>query len=76
MRTSLALAALVGLSNAAALLPRQSEPTKYKIELAPDDVRTVTEKEKWALRAVSLRYGVQCFNSNSYLTIVGTQTLY
>ncbi|KAM0548073.1 hypothetical protein ACHAPJ_010131 [Fusarium lateritium] len=51
MRTSLALAALVGLSNAAALLPRQSEPTKYKIELAPDDVRTVTEKEKWALRA-------------------------
>ncbi|KAJ4262890.1 Leucine aminopeptidase 1 [Fusarium torreyae] len=51
MRTSLALAALLGLSNAAAVLPRQSEPTKYKIELAPDDVRTVTEKEKWALRA-------------------------
>lgn len=53
MRATLALTALLGLSNAAAIEPRQSRETKlYKIELGPDDVRTVTETEKWALRAV------------------------
>lgn len=52
MRATLALATLIGLSNAAAIDPRKAEPL-YKIELAPGDVRTVTEKEKWALRAVS-----------------------
>ncbi|ENH66791.1 Leucine aminopeptidase 1 [Fusarium oxysporum f. sp. cubense race 1] len=50
MRATLALATLIGLSNAAAIDPRKAEPL-YKIELAPGDVRTVTEKEKWALRA-------------------------
>ncbi|ESU07173.1 hypothetical protein FGSG_01818 [Fusarium graminearum PH-1] len=46
MRATLALTALLGLSNAAAIEPRQSRETKlYKIELGPDDVRTVTETE-------------------------------
>jgi bacterial leucyl aminopeptidase len=40
MRPTLALATLIGLSNAATIDPL------YKIELAPGDVRTVTEKEK------------------------------
>lgn len=52
MHLSLALAALVGLSSAVAV-PRPA-PQLYKIQLAPDDIRTVTEEEKWALRAVSL----------------------
>ncbi|KAL4727068.1 Leucine aminopeptidase 1 [Fusarium chlamydosporum] len=52
MRATLALTALLGMSNAAAIEPRQSRETKlYKIELGPDDVRTVTQEEKWALRA-------------------------
>ncbi|KAF4448398.1 hypothetical protein F53441_8206 [Fusarium austroafricanum] len=50
MRATLALAALVGLSNAAAIDPRKAEPL-FKIELGPGDVRTVTEKEKLELRA-------------------------
>ncbi|KAI8650421.1 Peptide hydrolase [Fusarium keratoplasticum] len=49
MHLSLALAALVGLSSAVAV-PRPA-PQLYKIQLAPDDIRTVTEEEKWALRA-------------------------
>ncbi|KAG4267327.1 hypothetical protein FPRO04_04939 [Fusarium proliferatum] len=51
MRATLALATLIGLSNAAAIDPRKGAEPLYKIELAPGDVRMVTEKEKWALRA-------------------------
>ncbi|KAF5657142.1 leucyl aminopeptidase [Fusarium heterosporum] len=51
MRSTFALAALLGLSNAAAIAPRKVEPALYKIELGPDDVRTVTLEEKWALKA-------------------------
>ncbi|KAM0226836.1 hypothetical protein ACHAP5_012303 [Fusarium lateritium] len=51
MRSAIALAALLGLSNAAAIQPRKVEPELFKIELGPGDVRTVTEEEKWALRA-------------------------
>ena len=53
MRATLALTALLGLVNAAAIDPPQSRERKlYKIELGPDDVRTVTEEEKLALTAV------------------------
>ena len=53
MRATLALTALLGLVNAAAIDPPQSRGRKlYKIELGPDDVRTVTEEEKLALTAV------------------------
>ncbi|RBR25279.1 uncharacterized protein FIESC28_01888 [Fusarium coffeatum] len=52
MRATLALTTLLGLANAAAIDPRQSRERKlYKIELGPDDVRTVTEDEKLALTA-------------------------
>jgi leucyl aminopeptidase len=53
MRSIIALTALLGLSNAAAIQPRKVEPELFKIELGPGDVRTVTEEEKWALKAVS-----------------------
>jgi hypothetical protein len=72
MRATLALATLIGLSNAAAIDPRKAEPL-YKIELAPGDVRTVTEKEKWALRAVSL---MSSHNFSPSLTVTGTQNLH
>ncbi|KAH6976374.1 hypothetical protein BKA56DRAFT_633602 [Ilyonectria sp. MPI-CAGE-AT-0026] len=51
MRRTLAFALLVALSNAAAIQPRASKEPLYQIELAPGDVRTVTEEEKWALKA-------------------------
>ncbi|KAF5971133.1 bacterial leucyl aminopeptidase [Fusarium coicis] len=51
MRATLALAALIGLANAAAIDPRKGAEPLYKIELGPGDVRMVTEKEKLALRA-------------------------
>ncbi|KIL90263.1 hypothetical protein FAVG1_05993 [Fusarium avenaceum] len=51
MRSVIALTALLGLSNAAAIQPRKVEPELFKIELGPGDVRTVTEEEKWALKA-------------------------
>lgn len=53
MRRTLAFALLAALSNAAAIQPRGSKEPLYQIELAPGDVRTVTEEEKWALKAVS-----------------------
>ncbi|KAF5013239.1 hypothetical protein FDECE_753 [Fusarium decemcellulare] len=49
MRLALALTALAAVSNAAVIQPRKAEP-KYKIQLSPTDIRTVTEDEKWALR--------------------------
>ncbi|KAM0431357.1 hypothetical protein ACHAPT_005333 [Fusarium lateritium] len=49
MHLSLVLAALIGVSNALAI-PRQEEQL-YKIQLSPDDIQTVTEEQKWALRA-------------------------
>lgn len=52
MRFSLALAALVATSNAASIASREAVEPLCRIELAPGDVRTVTEEEKWALRAV------------------------
>ncbi|KAM5349357.1 hypothetical protein ACJ41O_005862 [Fusarium nematophilum] len=51
MRRTLALALLAALSNAASIQPRDSEEQLYKIELGPGDIRTVTEEEKWALKA-------------------------
>lgn len=56
MRSVIALTALLGLSNAAAIQPRKVEPELFKIELGRGDVRTVTEEEKWALKAVSSYY--------------------
>lgn len=58
MRSVIALTALLGLSNAAAIQPRKVEPELFKIELGPGDIRTVTEEEKWALKAVSSRCSV------------------
>ncbi|KAF4437307.1 leucyl aminopeptidase, partial [Fusarium albosuccineum] len=50
MRLALALTALAAVSNAAVIQPRKAEEPKYKIQLSPTDIRTVTEDEKWALR--------------------------
>lgn len=73
MRATLALATLIGLSNAAAIDPRKGAEPLYKIELAPGDVRMVTEKEKWALRAVR---SMSSHNLSPSLTITGTQNLH
>ncbi|CAM1509128.1 Fc.00g028670.m01.CDS01 [Cosmosporella sp. VM-42] len=50
MQLNLLLAAFVASSNAASITLRGGERL-YTIELGPDDVRTVTEDEKWALKA-------------------------
>ncbi|KAF5022846.1 hypothetical protein F66182_5079 [Fusarium sp. NRRL 66182] len=46
MRLTIALAALLGLSQATA-----PQKKLYKLEFGPGDVRTVTEAEKWAFKA-------------------------
>ena len=55
MHLSLVLASVFALSNALSIKHRGANEKLYTLELGPDDVRTVTEDEKWALKAVSQR---------------------
>ena len=52
MHATLTLAALIRLLNAAAIDPYKFKPL-FKIKLGPGDVHTITEKEKFKLRAIS-----------------------
>ncbi|KAF4979795.1 hypothetical protein FZEAL_4069 [Fusarium zealandicum] len=51
MHFSVALLAFVAVSDALSIQRRAPAEKTYKIELSPGEVRTVTEEEKWALRA-------------------------
>lgn len=50
MHPVLFLASLFAVSNAVSVKERADK--LFTIELGPDDVRTVTEDEKWRLKAV------------------------
>lgn len=52
MHAALTIAALIKLLKAATIDPYKAKPL-FKIKLGPGDVHTVTEKEKFELRAIS-----------------------
>ncbi|KAH6892619.1 hypothetical protein B0T10DRAFT_401844 [Thelonectria olida] len=51
MRLCLAVAAISAVASALSPIQQRGSEPLYRIELAPDDIRTVTEEEKWALKA-------------------------